>query len=331
MKDLPEGGWLMLIHQIPPTPNYFRVKVGRRLQRLGAVAIKNSVYVLPKGEETVEDLQWVLREIQQGGGDASLCEASFIEGLSDEQVRSLFHQGRDADYARISEEARSIGKTLPRSGNIGKKRHTDLKAEVARLERRLAEVSAIDFFGASGREIAAGLVSGLQARLSPAPRVNEAPGSGTSPGEYSGRTWVTRQGIHVDRMASAWLIRRFVDPDARFKFVPGKDSRPEPAELRFDMFEGEFTHEGDRCTFEVLLGRFSIVDPGLREIGEIVHDVDFKDAKFGRQDALGFERLVAGIAMAHKEDEIRLERACAVLDDLYEYFKRKASRREKER
>ena len=327
MTDAREKPWLMLIHQIPPKPNYFRVKVGRRLQRLGAVAVKNSVYVLPRAEGTVEDLQWVLREIHQGGGDASLCEASFIDGLSDEQIQSLFHQSRNSDYTQISEEARSLGKTFPRSGKIAKKRLARLKAEVARLERRLAQVSAIDFFGASGREAAAGLVSGLQARLIPAPAVEPAPGSGKGFEEYRGRTWATRQGIHVDRMASAWLIRRFIDPDARFKFVPGKDYRSEPGELRFDMFGGEFTHEGDRCTFEVLLGRFSLTDPGLREIGEIVHDVDLKDAKFGRQDALGFERLVAGIALAHREDNARLERAGAVLDDMYEYYRRKPEKR----
>jgi hypothetical protein len=137
-----------------------------------------------------------------------------------------------------------------------------------------------------------------------------------------GQTWVTRNGIHVDRMASGWLIQRFIDKDAKFKFVPAKGHRHEPGELRFDMFEAEFTHEGDNCTFEVLLSRFSIDDPGLRPIAEIVHDIDLKDNKFGREDALGFERLVTGIAIAHKDDDVRLARASAVLDDLDEYFKR---------
>ena len=129
-------------------------------------------------------------------------------------------------------------------------------------------------------------------------------------------------------MASGWLIRRFIDRGARFKFVRAKEYRHQPGELRFDMYEAEFTHEGDRCTFEVLLDRFGLNEPGLRAVAEIVHDIDLKDSKFGRQDALGFERLVAGIAIAHREDEVRLERASAVLDDLYEYFKRKRSTRE---
>ncbi len=139
---------------------------------------------------------------------------------------------------------------------------------------------------------------------------------------YQGRTWVTRTGIKVDRMASAWLIRRFIDPRARFKFVPAKGYRPERRELRFDMFEAEFTHEGDLCTFEVLLQRFGLADPALRAIAEIVHDVDVKDAKYGREEAAGIGQLVAGIAAAHPDDELRLARGAAVFDDLYVVFHR---------
>jgi hypothetical protein len=134
---------------------------------------------------------------------------------------------------------------------------------------------------------------------------------------------VTRRGVYVDRIASAWFIRRFIDPDARFKFVPAKGYEPEPGELRFDMYEGEYTHEGDHCTFEVLLSRAGLNDPALAAIGEIVHDIDLKDAKFGREEASGIARVMDGIAAANKEDERRLERGAAVLDDLYEVFRRK--------
>jgi hypothetical protein len=126
-------------------------------------------------------------------------------------------------------------------------------------------------------------------------------------------------------MASAWLIHRFIDAEARFKFVPPRGYKPQSRELRFDMFEAEFTHEGDRCTFEVLTGRFGLTDKALQAIAEIVHDIDLKDSKFGRQETAGIGLLIAGIAMAHKDDEIRLTRASAVFDDLYEYFKRKRS------
>jgi hypothetical protein len=144
------------------------------------------------------------------------------------------------------------------------------------------------------------------------------PAKGTlDAGEYRRRTWVTRTGIKVDRMASAWLIRRFIDPEATFKFVPAKGYAPAPRELRFDMFEAEFTHEGDLCTFELMVQRFGLADPALRAIAEIVHDIDVKDGKFGREEAAGIGQLVAGIAAAHPDDDARLARGAALFDDLY--------------
>ena len=146
------------------------------------------------------------------------------------------------------------------------------------------------------------------------------------PEKPQGATWVTRTGIHVDRMASAWLIRRFIDPKARFKFVSTKEYQHKKGELRFDMFEGEFTHEGDLCSFEVLLAQFGVDDPGLEPIAQIVHDIDLKDDKHARAEKAGIERLINSIAIAHGEDEVRLARARAVLDDLYEGFKRSRGR-----
>jgi hypothetical protein len=319
-----EGRWLLLIHQIPPKPDYFRVKVWRRLQRLGAVAIKNSVYVLPKNDQTQEDFQWVLREIIEGRGEASLCEARFVDGLSDEEVEALFQAARGAEYDQIAEEARRLAEIPLPIGQMEETRRTKLETDLVRLKRRLAEVVAIDFFGAPGRETAEGLVSGVEARMTGKNSMLGADNARTFRREdFLGKTWVTRKGIYVDRMASAWLIRRFIDPDARFKFVPPKGYKPLPGELRFDMFEAEFTHEGDRCTLEVLIQRVGLDDPALIPIAEIVHDIDLKDSKFGRQDTIGIERLIAGIAMTHKDDENRLARGTAVFDDLYEYFKRK--------
>src|SRR5919197_5028989 len=324
MDDSNEGRWLLLIHQLPPKPNYFRVKIWRRLQRLGAVAIKNSVYVLPKNDQTQEDFQWALREIVAGGGEASLCEARFVEGLSDAQVEALFQEARAADYDEVAKEARRVAEVPLEEGETSDGRRTQLEIDVARLKRRLAEVVAIDFFGAQGREIAAGLVSGVEARMHEKRSGKQASKAPTTRREdLQGKTWVTRKGIHVDRMASAWLIRRFIDPNAQFKFVPAKGYKPLLNEFRFDMFEAEFTHEGDRCTFEVLIERIGLNDPALIPIAEIVHDIDLKDSKFGRQETLGIERLIAGICMAQKEDETRLVRGEAVFNDLYEYFRRK--------
>ena len=132
---------------------------------------------------------------------------------------------------------------------------------------------------------------------------------------------MTRSGVHVDRIASAWLIRRFIDPKARFRFVATPDARTAPDELRFDMFEAEYTHQGDRCTFETLVAQFGLADPGLTAIGELVHDIDCKDGKFGRSETAGLERMIAGIVRRHAGDEARLERGAAALDDLYEAFR----------
>ena len=314
--EVAEERWMLLIHQIPPKPAYLRVKIGRHLQRLGSVAIKNSVYALPRNDETLEDFQWVRREIVRGGGDASVLEARFVDGLTDEQVTALFHEAREADYREIAEQAREAVRELARRGPPAEGRRAEIAGQVARLRRRLAEIGAIDFFGAPGREIAEGLVSGLEETMKPI-REEVPVQPAARPDEYRGRTWVTRTGIKVDRMASAWLIRRFIDPEARFRFVPAKGYQPGKGELRFDMFEAEFTHEGDLCTFEVLVRRFGLVDPALGAVAEIVHDVDVKDGKYGREEAAGVGQLVAGIAAAHPEDEARLARGAALFDDLY--------------
>lgn len=323
MQD-PGERWLLLIHQIPPKPNYLRVKIGRRLQRLGAAAIKNSVYAMPKSEGAREHMEWVLREIVEGGGDGSICEARFVEGLSDDGVEGLFHAARNADYEALAEELRGLTKGLPRRRRLDENRRAEVELELARLKRRLAEIAAIDFFGAPGRETLEGLFAGIEERVTAS---SADPAAATaSPlqrSDYRARTWVTRKGIHVDRMASAWLIRRFIDPEATFKFVAPKGYVPEDGELRFDMFDGEFTHHGDLCSFEVLLARMGIDDPALRPLAEIVHDIDLKDEKHRRPETAGFEVLIAAIALAHRGDEDRLARASAVLDDLYAYYQRK--------
>jgi hypothetical protein len=316
-----EPRWLLLIHQIPPKPGYLRIKVGRHLQRLGAVAIKNSVYALPSSEDAREDLNWVLREIVEGGGDGSIVEASFVEGLTGEQVRELFRDSRDADYEAISEEARALAHDLPRRGAVCDEQRAELHPRLTRLQKRMGEIVALDFFAARRREPVEGLLQELARRLEP----SSAPGpqEASMEAKPQGATWVTRTGIHVDRMASAWLIRRFIDEKAKFKFVLPKSHQHRNGELRFDMFDGEFTHQGDLCTFEVLLARFKLDDAALHRIAEVVHDIDLKDDKHGRPEKAGIEMLINGIATAHREDDARLARASAALDDLYEWFKRK--------
>jgi hypothetical protein len=319
---VPQAPWLLLIHQLPPQPAYFRVKIWRRLQAMGAVSVKGSVYALPLDDQTQEDFRWLVREIVEGGGEASLCEARFVDGLSDRQVRALFDAARDADYQAIVKEAGALADELEAQPG----RRAEAEKQLARLRRQLTHIEGIDFFGANGREAAEGVLSALEARLTEPEaetRREEETMSGDELRGLHGRTWVTREGVHVDRIASGWLIRRFIDPEARFRFVPSKGHAPKAGELRFDMYEAEFTHEGDRCTFEVLIERARLDDPALRAIGEIVHDVDLKDAKFGREETAGIAGLIGGIVLAHPDDEQRLVRGAAVLDDLYQYFRHK--------
>jgi len=308
--------WVLLIHQIPPKPDYFRVKVGRRLQRLGAVAIKNSVYVLPRSDETVEDFQWQSREIVAGGGEASVCEANFVDGLTDTQIEALFRAARDADYGEIVADAQCLRKTVP---SDSRRRQTGGRGQIAvdinRLKRHLADIIAIDFFGAPRRRAAQEEVARLEARLRPP--ATQVPAPAHPAQAPRGGTWVTREGVYIDRIASAWLIGRFIDPKAQFKFVAAEGYRPRPGDLRFDMFEAEYTHEGDACTFETLVARFGLGDRALRVIAEIVHDIDCKEAKFGRPEASGIERLIAGLAKQHAEDAARLAHGATLFDALY--------------
>jgi hypothetical protein len=292
----PDGRWLLLIHQIPPKPAYLRVKIARRLVRTGAVAIKNTVYVLPKSEQAQGDFQWILREVVQGGGEAAICEARFVEGMRDRDLEDLFNRARNSEYQSIAREARRKG---------GR----------SRLRKRLADVAALDYFGAPGRSAAE---LALAQRVKAGDRVDGR----IRREDFRRRTWVTREGVGIDRMASAWLIRRFIDAAARFKFVPAHGYRPRPREVRFDMSEAEFTHEGERCTFEVLVERMGLDDPGLRPLAEMIHDIDLKDSRYEREETRGLEALVTAIRAAHASDERRLSRAFPMFDDLYGHYQK---------
>jgi hypothetical protein len=234
--------WLLLFHQVPPKPDYLRVKVRRRLQRIGAAALKSTVYVLPNTADGLEDFSWLAREISAMGGSAIVCETAFVAGITDEEVEAMLN----AEIANAGETPRAPLATIP-------------------------------------------------------------PGS----------TWVTRTGVNVDRIASAWLIGRFIDPVARFKFVPARGYRPQAGELRFDMFEAEFTHEGDSCTFQTLHARFGPRNGALAAIGEIVHDIDCKDDRFARPETPGIASVIRGIVKTYDDDEQRLARGAAVFEDLY--------------
>ncbi|HEY0555854.1 MAG TPA: chromate resistance protein ChrB domain-containing protein [Thermoanaerobaculia bacterium] len=320
----------MLIHQLPPKPLYLRARIRQRLARVGAVALKNSVYILPHSESNAEDFQWIAEEAVAGGGEAFLCTAEFLGRPSDEEIEERFRRERAADYEEFSAQARELLRQTRRSG-AGVPAEGDLSSRASRLKKRLGEVSAVDFFAVPERTAAEALLRKVEARLHGGASAQAMTGSGVGGRqrfeELAGLTWVTRKGVHVDRIASAWLVRRFIDPTARFRFADSQSPEAATGEVRFDTVRGEFTHEGDRCTFETLVARLGLRDPAVSQIAEIVHDIDLKDAKFGRADTPGILQLVQGLTLAHPEDLDRLDRGFALFDDLYESFRQRLPQR----
>ena len=320
----------MLVHRLPAKPDYLRVKVRRRLDRIGALAIKNSVYVLPNRAESTEDFEWLALEIHKDGGDALVCRSELVAGTTDEEVIQRFNAERDESYRSIRESVAADLRESERAVTASDEAwRENVQNSYARAQRRLDEIVRLDFFRAEGRSQAEEELRKfhelLERKSTPASSRSEIPSkaarnpqSATRP---QGAMWVTRAGVFVDRMASAWLIRRFIDPDARFKFVRVARYPGGPAEVRFDMVPAEFTHDGDMCTFEVLLERFDLHEPGLNAISEVVHDIDLKDEKFGRSEAAGIEAVLGGIVNAVPDDDARLAAAFPLFDALYDRFR----------
>ncbi len=307
--------WLLLLHQIPPNPPYFRAKVLRRLNQLGALAIKNSAYVLPETDETVEDIQWVRSEIEQEGGEAWLFRTEILGGMSTDSLRESFRVARGSEYKQLLD----IGKELLHSlddERIDAGRH---EAERRKLKRRFDEVRAIDFFDAPGREELETIMEAIDRKLH-APALQSVAKPGLN--DLKSRTWVTRRGVKVDRISTAWLIRRFIDAGATLRFVDPDHYTHTEVEIRFDMFEGEFTHEGDLCTFEALLRHLKMKDAALNAIAEIVHDIDLKDDKYQRPETKGISAMISGLIALHSSDEQRIEEGSRLLDAAYAELRR---------
>jgi len=319
--------WLLLIHQIPAKPAYLRAKIGRRLQQLGAVAIKQSVYAMPRQEEVLEDLTWIVKEIADGGGEATMIEARFLEGLSDQQVIGLFHAARGSDYTKILAEASALRDNWRcQVGESATDCLLEFRALLEKLRKQFAEVVRIDFFKAPEQIQAETALNNLETTLIEH-RTTEQPVPNKDDGVagLSGKTWVTRKNIYVDRIACAWLVLRYADPDARFKFVDSSQYSPAPNELRFDMAEAEYTHVMDKCSFEVMVERFGITDPALAQVTKIIHDIDLKESAFGLPETAGILALLDGITATTDDDLERINRASAVLDGLLAFFKSKSN------
>lgn len=317
MSKSDTGNWLALLHQLPTKPPYLRVKVWRRLQGIGAVPLKNAVHVLPKSDANDATLRTLLDEIIGAGGEAILLDASLLAGQSDGEVRTLFDSARDADYDEVAHTARRLLDTGPASG-----------AEIAKLQKRLAEIGALDFFGAHGRQDAEAALANLDRQRYQHPDVSRSEPAPDAPLDLMGRTWVTRRGVHVDRIACAWLIRRFIDPNAAFKFVDGRSYEATEGELRFDMADAEFTHEGDRCSFETIVLRAKLDgDPALVAIAEIIHDLDIADSKFNRPETPGLGAMLSGVCAANDEDLDRIAKGGDALDQFHAFFSSRKTER----
>ena len=317
--------WILLIHQLPPKPTNLRVRTWRKLQKLGAVAIKNSVYVLPANEKTHEDFQWLKQEIESAGGEATVFQAGSVEGAADEEIIATFRKARDEEFAAITAELDGLTGAIrgqTRGKHISAGRLAAHETEIDKLHSQLESTIAIDFFNADGRAPAlAGYERCQKAIRAAHGPVSKATRSTSKSGilelaKYQGRRWMTRRNLHIDRLASAWLIRQFIDKRPRFYFV-AENATVEGA-IPFDMYGAEFTHHGEDCTFETMLKRFGLSESkGLREIGEIVHDIDLKDDKFHRSEAAGLNAIINGLSETLRDDRKLLQQCSAIFDGLY--------------
>lgn len=306
--------WLMLVHQLPPQPSNLRVRTWRRLQELGAVAVKQSVYVLPDTPESREDFEWLKVEIEGAGGEAVVFSADHVDPAAETNLVEQFRQVRQQAYAELASELQRVQR-----GGSSRTDPSGRRRDVARYRERFAAIERVDFFGSAGRERVVTLLSDLESALAPPGKTKRhQPAGGAEAGRHEGRTWVTRPRPGVDRMSSAWLIRRFIDSKARFGFIT--DARSAGDALPFDMFGAGFGHEGDRCTFETLVERFEIRDPAVRRIAEIVHDLDLKDGKFGAPEAATVGIAIDGLQLSSTDDSVLLDQGMTLFEALYRSF-----------
>jgi hypothetical protein len=315
--------WLLFFYTVPAKPGNLRMKVWRRLIKMGAASLKGSVYILPHSEDHLEALHWLTEEVSSLGGEAAFAKVERIETMGDEEIVSLFEAQRANDYAPIATALEALeGQMSSLEQQQDPKGLERVKGTFQKLLKDYRAVQGIDFFNCPQG-------SDLQERLErfeerftqlAAHPQSESPKSAgpRSKEDYQGRVWVTRRNPFVDRMASAWLIRRFIDSQARFEFL--ETNRMVAAVLNgvsFDVPEGDFTHEQDRCTFEVLLEAFGLRGKVLRKMAEVVHDLDLKDGKFANPQASGVETILLGIRRTAKDDREALEEGIKTFERLH--------------
>ena len=294
--------WLLLLFALPARRASARVEVWRKLQRYGTLPLRGSGYLLPSSAEHRERLEWLAALVRKNGGEASVLEVGAVDDLPPAEIARQFTAARARDYEALAQEARRV---------LGTARGRE--AARARLRRRLADIVAIDFFNAPQRAAAEAAVH--RGEIAPASARLSAKGA-TMRKQFRNRTWLTRPRPKIDRISSAWLIRRFIDPRARFAFAtaPARASAAVP----FDMYgDAGFGHRGDDCTFETLRKDFGIADAGVRVLAQIVHDADLHDDKYGRTEAVGINRVFEGWGKTKMADAEILRRGMELIEGLY--------------
>lgn len=299
-----DSGWVLLLYAMPKGRNSLRVSLWRKLKRTGAVSLNTSASLLPDTPANLERFQWFAKQLTDGGGTASLIRTAQIEGLSRARIVALFNGARAEDYDAIVRDLTVLlrGKRKQDAATFG--------ANLQRLRGRFAEVQEIDFFDCPRAHDAQMLLRKAEgpAERGAAPRLLKR-------ADFQGRSWLTRPHPQIDRVASAWLIKTHIDPQARFVFAADPKSFPDA--VPYDMADVELTHQGDDCTFETLLKRFGLRDRALEKIAEMVHDADLHDGKFRAPAAEGLDRVFEGFARLGWSDEKVLEHGLPCFDALY--------------
>jgi len=303
---------LLLLVGVPPTPSSLRVRVWRRLRSLGAVALKRSAYLLPDTPERYEDFQWLAQEIQREGGEATLIRVQQIENVTPEAVVQMFHEPRDQDYRHLAVRYRKLLQSLERKSAAKRAR---VQEELVKLAKDHQRIRDVDFFDAPGGAEVRRLEEAIamRTRRPESARREEPPTLDLS--KLRRRRWVTRPRPHIDRIASAWLIKRFIDADAEFVFAPPAEF-PKDA-IPFDAPGVELSHHGEDCTFETLVKRARLRDRRLVRLAEVVHEADLRDGKFPHEEARGIDVAVRALLAASPDDHQVLAQGMALLEGLY--------------
>ncbi len=321
-KDKSDYKWLLLIYNLPPKPSRSRVSIWRSLKSLGAVSLKKSVYILPFNSETYENFQWLCQEIQTMKGEATHVKVTNIENLKDRDVIKLFNKARDEVYRFIINKCVAFSKKVLAAGNQGIQDQLKLRDELKVISNQLNSTKEIDYFKSPLSQKAQNNfntstkhITQLLNQITTSTKEKIKEKETLAKKDFQGKKWVTRKRPHVDRIATAWLIKRFIDLKAKFRFVHEDTTKING--ISFDMYHGEFSHQGDKCTFETMLNRFNMKDKALKNLAEIVHDIDLNDEKFVRNEAKGFDCVLRGLIENFKNDNVLLEKGFEVFEALY--------------